>query len=65
MPSLVQLEHELEKIRETCHTLEASAARKERVETAMRTRLEKELRRAKEINMKQKGITVHIWHVFM
>ena len=56
MPSVYQLEHEVEKVRETCRTLEATTARKEKVETAMRARLEKELRRTKEVNVKQKGI---------
>ncbi len=52
---LQRLEQELERIREGHRLLEVSSARKEKLEAAMRYKLEGELRRLKEANLQQRG----------
>ena len=54
-PSPSQLEQEVEHIREAHTILEASTAKREQLEMAMRRKLEAELRKAREANLQLKG----------
>lgn len=52
----LQLEREVERIREAHRLLEASASRRAKLEATMRDKLEQEIRKLKEDNIQQKGI---------
>ena len=54
--TLLQLEREVERIREAHRLLEASASRRSKLEATMRDKLEQEIRRLKEDNIQQKGM---------
>ena len=54
------MEQELEHLREAHRLLEATTSRKERLEVAMRKKLEEELRKSKEASVQQKGILIVI-----
>jgi hypothetical protein len=51
----LQLEREVERIREGHRLLEASASRKAKLEATMRDKLEQEIRKLKEDYIQQKG----------
>lgn len=54
-PPPMQMEQEMEQIREANQLLEASTQRREALEKAMRRKLEEELRQQKETNLQLQG----------